>query len=50
MAGAAAGGGGIQPGAHPEFEQPTPTEKMGAMMKKLFGKKPKKGTSPTPGM
>lgn len=47
---AAASGGGIQAGAHPEFSQPTPSEQLGTMLKKLFGKKPKKVTSTTPGM
>jgi len=39
---AAAAGGGIQAGAHPEFDQPTPGEKIGAWIKKLFPPKPKK--------
>ena len=36
--GAAAAGGGIRPGAHPEFEQPTPLENLITAAKGLAGK------------
>lgn len=44
--------GGIQPGAHPEFEQPTPLEKAGAAVGKVFQffqpkRKTVPGASPT---
>jgi hypothetical protein len=50
MAGAAVSGGGIQPGAHPTG--PTPLEKVGAALKKMFAKKSAKSATspPMPGM
>jgi hypothetical protein len=36
---AAKQGGGIRAGAHPEFDQPTPFEKIGAAWGKMFGKR-----------
>jgi hypothetical protein len=37
---ARARGVGIDPGAHPEFDKPTPLEKVGEALKRLFKPKP----------
>jgi hypothetical protein len=48
MSEAVMSGGGIQTNAHPEFNQPTPGEQLGAMFMKLFGKKKKATPVPAP--
>lgn len=48
MSEASAAGGGIQANAHPEVNVPTPGEQLGAMLKKLFGKKKKVTSIPAP--
>ena len=40
MEGAAVAGGGIQPGAHPEFEKETPLDKVITAVKRLLRPKP----------
>ncbi len=42
MLGAAASGGGVVAGAHPEFDTETPLDKVVAGIKKLLRPKPKK--------
>ena len=41
--------GAIQAGAHPEFEQPTPLEKIGGWINNHFGTKAPKATTPGSG-
>ena len=41
-----AGAQGIVPGAHPQYDQPTPGEKLIDAFKNIIRPKPKRGTKP----